>query len=224
MTEETRPGLSDMMQSGAATLMPDILAAKAPDLTWTDLSDEIEAEKAAILADGICATRQDRTAKSCGPVGLHARHVPHPPVADRRPFGRHRHLPSRRDHRLQIGRDGAAAFQDQPRPAGGRVRTDRGEFLQGGQEVFGEKFKYTQETLNDDFNSVMIQRCFFNDFLRGNQAPELIPVFCARDNIWADEIKTEKYGVTFQRASLLFLGDDACRFQFKRREGGKSRS
>ena len=49
----------------------------------------------------------------------------------------------------------------------------------------------------------MIQRCFFNDFLRGNQAPELIPVFCACDNIWADEIKKEKHGVTFQRASLL---------------------
>ena len=32
--------------------MPDILAAKAPDLTWADLLDEIEAEKAAILADG----------------------------------------------------------------------------------------------------------------------------------------------------------------------------
>lgn len=52
MPEETRPGLSDMMQSGATTLMPDILAAKAPDLTWADLLDEIEAEKAAILADG----------------------------------------------------------------------------------------------------------------------------------------------------------------------------
>lgn len=53
MTEETRPGLSDMMQSGAATLMPDILAAKAADLAWAGLSDEIEAEKAAILADGL---------------------------------------------------------------------------------------------------------------------------------------------------------------------------
>lgn len=69
----------------------------------------------------------------------------------------------------------------------------------------------------------MIQRCFFNDFLRGNQAPELILVFCACDNIWADEIKKEKYGVTFQCPCLLSLGDDACRFQFKRREeGGKS--
>ena len=53
MTEETRPGLSDMMQSGAATLMPNILAAKAADLAWAGLSDEIEAEKAAILADGL---------------------------------------------------------------------------------------------------------------------------------------------------------------------------
>ena len=51
ITEETRPGLSDMMQSGAAILMPDILAAKAADLAWAGLSDEIEAEKAAILAD-----------------------------------------------------------------------------------------------------------------------------------------------------------------------------
>ena len=53
MTEETRPGLSDMMQSGAATLMLDILAAKTPDLTWADLSDEIESEKTATLADGL---------------------------------------------------------------------------------------------------------------------------------------------------------------------------
>ena len=63
----------------------------------------------------------------------------------------------------------------------------------------------------------MIQRCFFNDFLRGNQAPELIPVFCACDNIWADEIKKEKHGVTFQRPSPLSLGDDACRLQIERR-------
>ena len=56
----------------------------------------------------------------------------------------------------------------------------------------------------------MIQRCFFNDFLRGNQVPELIPVLCACDNIWADEIKKEKHGVTFQRPSLLSLGDDAA--------------
>ena len=69
----------------------------------------------------------------------------------------------------------------------------------------------------------MIQRCFFNDFLRGNQAPELIPVLCACDNIWADEIKKEKHGVTFQRPSPLSLGDDACRLQIERREeGGKS--
>ena len=96
-------------------------------------------------------------------------------------------------------------------------------FLQGDQEVFGEKFNYTQETLTDDFIYVMIQRCFFNDFLRGNQAPELIPVFCVCDNIWADEIKKEKHGVTFQRPSLLSLGDDACRLQIERREeGGKS--
>ena len=53
MTKETRPGLSDMMQSGAATLMLDILAAKTPDLTWADLSDEIESEKTATLADGL---------------------------------------------------------------------------------------------------------------------------------------------------------------------------
>ena len=33
--------------------MPDILAAKAADLAWAGLSDEIEAEKAAILADGL---------------------------------------------------------------------------------------------------------------------------------------------------------------------------
>ena len=70
----------------------------------------------------------------------------------------------------------------------------------------------------------MIQRFFFNDFLRDNQVPELIPVLCACDNIWADEIKKEKHGVTFQRPSLLSLGDDACRLQIERREeGGKSR-
>lgn len=205
--------------------MPDILAAKAPDLTWADLSDEIEAEKAAILADGRVPPSDpqsqsladlsaymlamyrilwQRTGDRLGAIDI-CRHV----ATTAFKSGVMGHI----ERRFKID-------LDQPEEAFERIAEN---FLQGGQEVFGEKFKYTQETLTDDFNSVMIQRCFFNDFLRGNQAPELIPVFCACDNIWADEINKEKYGVTFQRPSLLSLGDDACRFQFKRREeGGKS--
>lgn len=90
-------------------------------------------------------------------------------------------------------------------------------FLAGGAEVFGEKFLYEQEMLTESVNSVMIRRCYFNDFLRGNGAPELITVFCSCDNIWADEINKAKYGVSFHRPTLLSLGDDACRFQFRRR-------
>ena len=152
MTEETRPGLSDMMQSGAATLMPDILAAKAPDLTWADLSDEIEAEKAAILADGLVPP-SDPQSQSLADLSAYMLAI-------------YRILWQRTGDRLGAidicGHVATTAFKsgvmeqrrfkinlDQPEDAFERIAEN---FLQGGQEVFGESFNYTQETLTDDFN------------------------------------------------------------------------
>ena len=86
MTKETRPVVRhDAIGSG------DTYAGhpcgEDPDLTWADLSDEMNPRKR--RPRWTCAAVGPAIAKSRGPVCLHARHIPHPLAADRRPFGRH---------------------------------------------------------------------------------------------------------------------------------------
>ena len=73
------------------------------------------------------------------------------------------------------------------------------------------------EDVRDDSRTfVNIERCLFNEFFRRNGAPEVIPILCALDNIWADELARPRYGVRFERPTTLARGDDACRFQFSK--------
>ncbi len=219
MSEASKPGLADVIQNGAATLMPEVLAEKWPDLSWPSLKEEIDAKAAGIRAENKVPPADPQseglaelnsfmlamyrvlwraTGDRLGAIDL-CRHV----ATTAFKAGVMNHIEKR--FKIDFHKPGEAFEQIAE------------NFLQGGREVFGQKFIYQQETLTDDLNSVLIQRCYFNDYLRAYDAPELIPVFCACDNIWADEINKEKYGVTFHRPSLLSLGDDACRFQFRRR-------
>ncbi|GGC52577.1 L-2-amino-thiazoline-4-carboxylic acid hydrolase [Chelatococcus reniformis] len=90
-------------------------------------------------------------------------------------------------------------------------------FKSGGEAVFGESFAYVQEVQDGERSFVNVERCFFNDFFRGNGAPQVTPVFCALDTVWADELNAGPYNVTFERPSVLSSGADRCRFQFHRR-------
>jgi hypothetical protein len=101
--------------------------------------------------------------------------------------------------------------QDAPEEAFNRIAEN---FKARGEERFGKAYTYVQEVEDEWRSFVNIQKCFFDDFFRANGMPEVIPIFCAMDNLWAEELEKPKYGVRFERPTTLARGDDMCRFQF----------
>ena len=93
-------------------------------------------------------------------------------------------------------------------------------FQKRGEERFGSTFRYATDVRDDRRNFVNIERCFFNDFFRANRAPEVTSLFCALDKVWAETLEDHRFGVRFERPTTLANGDDACRFQFSKREIG----
>jgi hypothetical protein len=89
-------------------------------------------------------------------------------------------------------------------------------FQKRGEERFGTSFRYAAAVQDASRNFVNIERCFFNDFFRANQAPEVTALFCALDKVWAEALEQGGYGVRFERPTTLANGDDACRFQFRK--------
>jgi hypothetical protein len=87
-------------------------------------------------------------------------------------------------------------------------------FQKRGVQGFGVTFQYATDVRDERRNFVNIERCFFNDFFRVNQASEVTRLFCALDRIWSEVLAQPRYGVRFERPTTLAAGDDACRFRF----------
>ena len=105
--------------------------------------------------------------------------------------------------------------QDAPQEAFHHVSEN---FKSRGELSFGRSFRYVDAIHDDRRAFVNIERCLFNEFFRRNGAPEITPILCALDNVWADELSKPRYGVRFERPTTLAKGDDACRFQFTKTE------
>ena len=58
-------------------------------------------------------------------------------------------------------------------------------------------------------------RCFYDDYLREQEAPELTPIFCEIDVRQAECFPT---CIQFVRTQMLSKGDDLCDFRFYRKE------
>ncbi|HMK76186.1 MAG TPA: L-2-amino-thiazoline-4-carboxylic acid hydrolase [Thermodesulfobacteriota bacterium] len=104
--------------------------------------------------------------------------------------------------------------RDAPEEAFTRIAEN---FKARGEERFGKAYTYIQEVQDEGRSFVNIQKCFFNDFFRANGMPELTLIFCAMDNLWAEELEKPCYGVRFERPTTLAQGGDLCRFQFSKR-------
>ena len=130
--------------------------------------------------------------------------------ATRRPFTRH--IAAYLDDRFGIS-------QDAPEEAFDRISET---FKARGEERFGVTFTYVQAVQDQDRSHVNVTRCFFNDFFAANGAPEVTPILCAMDAVWAEETAHPRYGLHFERPTTLAAGGDACRFQLLRlrRHGG----
>jgi len=104
--------------------------------------------------------------------------------------------------------------QDAPEEAFNRIAEN---FKTRGEERFGKAYTYVQEVQDEGRSFVNIQKCFFDDFFRANGMSEVTPIFCAMDNLWAEELEKPQYGVRFERPTTLARGDDTCRFQFTKK-------
>jgi len=103
--------------------------------------------------------------------------------------------------------------QDAPGEAFDRIAQN---FKTRGEERFGQAYTYVQEVQDERRSFVSVQKCLINDFFRANQMSELALIFCAMDDVWADELSKPQYGVRFERPTTLARGDDMCRFQFSK--------
>ncbi|MCB8823200.1 L-2-amino-thiazoline-4-carboxylic acid hydrolase [Microvirga rosea] len=99
---------------------------------------------------------------------------------------------------------------------GGAFKSIRENFKKRGEERFGSHFVYEQEISDEKRSFVNITRCLYNDLLRSMGYPEVIPVFCAMDTIWAADVTHPRYGVQFDRPTTLAMNADKCRFQFSK--------
>ncbi|EQA47029.1 L-2-amino-thiazoline-4-carboxylic acid hydrolase domain protein [Leptospira broomii serovar Hurstbridge str. 5399] len=82
---------------------------------------------------------------------------------------------------------------------------------------FGSTFSFS--TTVDDLNSyhLLVHNCFYNNYFREHQVPELMKIACKWDMIsWSKGIIPEKHGITFSRPATLGLDNSDCKFNFER--------
>ena len=85
-------------------------------------------------------------------------------------------------------------------------------YIRIGEAQFGKSWVFEQGVMDTKRCFVNVRKCGFYDFFLENGARDLLYCFCALDYVWIDAL--EKYGLKFQRPTILAEGSDDCRFQF----------
>ena len=101
--------------------------------------------------------------------------------------------------------------QDKPQESFDKVARN---FIGLGKRGFGAGFTYEPDVKTADRTWVNISRCFFHDFFRRNDAPEITQVMCALDIVWAKKLKADGHNVRFERPVTMADGGEACQFHF----------
>lgn len=87
------------------------------------------------------------------------------------------------------------------------------------ERFFGNTFTFVREIDDDTRYRAVVKRCFYNDFFRKNNAPELMRIACRWDLVsWSRGILPERHGIRFSRPVTLGLDDKECPFEFERVE------
>lgn len=95
--------------------------------------------------------------------------------------------------------------------------TAAGQFKKRGEEIVGESFTYEQRVLDSGRSWIDVTRCFFNDFLRARDKPDLVAIFCTIDNLVSDHfLRHPEYSTQFSQVSAMGHGDERCQFHFTR--------
>jgi hypothetical protein len=84
------------------------------------------------------------------------------------------------------------------------------------EAYYGKAFERDLVQDDDAVYSMVIRKCFYHSFFIANGAPELMPLFCQKDNNWSDAINPSKLGFRFDRPETLGEGGSQCVFRFSR--------
>ncbi len=104
---------------------------------------------------------------------------------------------------------------DSPDEAWDRLCTN---FIPMGRQRYGSAWVVEQGIRDERRCFFNFRKCGFADFFLDNDAREVLYLLCATDYIWGDALE-KKYGIRFERPTILAEGADACRFQlFKVKE------
>jgi hypothetical protein len=106
----------------------------------------------------------------------------------------------------------AEALDTAPDPFAAMVDISR----QRERHAFGAGFTFTHPTDNDDHYVAQVERCYYHEVLRANDAAWLTPVFCAFDANWIDVIDPKRHGFAFERPTTIGTGGPVCPFRFRR--------
>jgi hypothetical protein len=85
-------------------------------------------------------------------------------------------------------------------------------FIPKGRERYGSAWVVEQGIKDQRRCFFNFRKCGFADFFLDNDAREVLYLLCATDYIWGDALE-KKYGIRFERPTILAEGADACRFQ-----------
>lgn len=118
-----------------------------------------------------------------------------------------------RKHMHEYLEDRFGISQSRPEEAFDRIAEN---YKTRGERLFGPRFTYVQAIQTEHQSHTHITQCLFNDFFRAHGAAEVLPLFCAVDSIWIEELHQPRYRTRFERPTTLAEGDDACRFCFSR--------
>lgn len=80
---------------------------------------------------------------------------------------------------------------------------------------FGKSFSIAHHIM-PDYHRASVKRCLYNSVFTEDGVPELIPIFCALDRMWFDQVHPVGHGIGFSRPSTLADGGTSCEFIIKR--------
>jgi len=92
------------------------------------------------------------------------------------------------------------------------------QFATRGRALYGRSFRYIREHELDGRHTVRVEKCFFYEFFRGSNAPEVTPLLCRLDYAWIEALRRKQPNIQFDRPSTLASDGVACRFQFWQKE------
>eukprot|EP00250_Pteridium_aquilinum_P008732 c18168_g1_i2 orf=336-659(+) len=80
---------------------------------------------------------------------------------------------------------------------------------------FGKAFSIDHH-ITPSYHRASVKQCLYNSVFTADGVPELIPIFCALDRMWFDQVHPARHSLHFARPSTLANGATSCEFIIQR--------